>query len=368
MIKPPSAGVLKATFVVFVVALCACQPSRATCPDAFPITQDVELAEWSRAGLARLRQTAEEIGSSTLVIVTRDRRVFSFGDETYPLPVRSIRKSLLNALIGQQVDRGRLNLNAPLSSLTGVDFSELTPVESTARIRDIVASRSGIYLPAAAETKEAAATRPSRGSHAPGERWRYNNWDFNAAGKIYENAAGGGIFYLFQKNIAEPLCMQDYKPGSGSTAYLENVWGVKQSPFPAYHFRMSARDLVRFGQLYLRKGVWEGQRILSEAWVAESTRAISQTLEPIFNGYGYMWWVAGKQEAEQVAKAGLTAGLPEGSYAAAGYGGQWLIVIPAWDTVIVHQTDTRWRPDSRILSKNEKTRLFNAVIGARLKR
>ncbi len=166
--------------------------------------------------------------------------------------------------------------------------------------------------------------------------------------------------------MAKPLCMKDYDPKAGQYAYLRSFWGVRQSAFPAYHFKLSARDLARFGQLYLRNGVWRGRQIAPNAWVAESTRAISKTTEPLFDGYGLMWWsVAAAPKPDELAKAGLIGGLPEGSCAAAGYGGQWLIVIPAWDTVIVHLTDTSGWLGGNVLTTPEKVKLFNAIVGAR---
>ncbi|MDX2265186.1 MAG: serine hydrolase [Hyphomicrobiales bacterium] len=354
-----------------VAALCcslalAPASARERCPDAFPAAADIRALGWSADGLAELKRAAQEIGSAALLVVTNAQLVLEHGDAARPLPVRSIRKSLLGAMIGQAAEEGLMSLDAPLSSFSGVDLSELTDDEKKARLRDLLASRSGVYLPAAAETADAAASRPARGSHPPGSHWHYNNWDFNAAGTIFEAQTGETVFAAFERRIAAPLCMQDYQAEAGAYSFLRNFWGVKQSPFPAYHFKMSARDLTRFGELHLRKGVWGGRQIVPEGWVAESTRAISPTPEPIFNHYGYMWWVAGAQDDASRRRLGLTAGLPAGSFAAAGYGGQWLIVIPAWDTVIAHLTDTGGLLGGDVLSADEKIRLFNGIVAARV--
>jgi CubicO group peptidase (beta-lactamase class C family) len=98
---------------------------------------------------------------------------------------------------------------------------------------------------------------------------------------------------------------------------------------------MSARDLARFGLLYLREGRWEERQILPASWVRESTRARTVTGRlGTKSGYGYMWWVT--------APGGVLpdARLPVGSFTASGSGGQRLTVIPTLDTVVVHLMNT----------------------------
>jgi CubicO group peptidase (beta-lactamase class C family) len=55
------------------------------------------------------------------------------------------------------------------------------------------------------------AKRPKRHSHAPGTFWYYNNWDFNAFGTIFEQETGTKIFEEFDRRIAKPLQMEDFK-------------------------------------------------------------------------------------------------------------------------------------------------------------
>ena len=84
----------------------------------------------------------------------------------------------------------------------------------------------------------------------------------------------------------------------------------------------SARDLARFGLLYLRHGRWHDEQVIPAEWVDESTRPFSTT--NFASGYGYLWWNAAPGR------------LPAGSYFAAGNGGQYVFVIPADDLVVVH--------------------------------
>ena len=90
----------------------------------------------------------------------------------------------------------------------------------------------------------------------------------------------------------------------------------------------TARDLARLGLLYLNDGVWEGKRILPEGWadyVASPAPAQPQRGENN-PGYGAQFWLFGAAQ-----------GLPEGSYAAQGNRGQYVMIIPAREVVIVRR-------------------------------
>jgi CubicO group peptidase (beta-lactamase class C family) len=193
-------------------------------------------------------------------------------------------------------------------------------------VRQLLEARSGVYHPALYETPDMAKLRPPRGSHPPGTFWYYNNWDFNALGTIYEHATGAGIFEAFDRQIAKPIGMQDYQPQDG-----EYVRG-EASIHPAYAIRMSARDLARFALLYLHKGNWAGRQVVPGGWVDESTRGYSKV--PSGQGYGYLWWIGFLGGA-----VAPTVTLPHGSFLAEGAGGQYALIVPALDLVVVHRVD-----------------------------
>ncbi|MEM6737258.1 MAG: hypothetical protein AAF620_14435 [Bacteroidota bacterium] len=86
----------------------------------------------------------------------------------------------MSLLIGIALEKGYLRLEETLGEL-GIDESKtpLTPQEKTATIRDLLMARSGVYLPAEAETDYAKSNRPKREPYKPGEFHFYNNFDFN---------------------------------------------------------------------------------------------------------------------------------------------------------------------------------------------
>lgn len=165
------------------------------------------------------------------------------------------------------------------------------------------------------------ASKPARGSVSPGEQWLYNNWDFNVLGTIYERASGRSIYQALFEDIAAPICMQDYHPDDGR--YMSG----EVSRHPAYHIALTARDMARFGFLYLNDGRWDNKLVLPAGWVAESTTAHSLARR---SGYGYLWWTTGHAgEAETVDGVRRNADLPAFRYAAQGHHGQMIYVVPA---------------------------------------
>jgi len=299
-----------------------------------------ETLGWSSNPLAAAHACAQSIGSAALFVVHQGRIVDDWGDTTRRFNVHSIRKSFLSALLGPCVASGTIHLTNTLEQL-GVDDNEpsLTPTEKQATVADLLKARSGIYHPALYETEAMKARRPMRGSHAPGTFYYYNNWDFNALGTIYERAAGLSVFEAFQRYLAGPLQMEDFR--LEDTQYVRGA----DSLHPAYVFRLSARDMARFGLLFLHQGRWRDRQIVPADWVAESTRAYSAattTNGVVHAGYGYLWWTGWEgRHLENVA-------LPPDTFSARGAGGHYILIAPALDLVIVHRVDTDRKDGPRV--------------------
>src|SRR3984957_6958889 len=150
-------------------------------------------AGWSQERLAAARAYAEadSIHTSAVMIVQGGEVVDQWGDINQKIDCYSIRKSLLSALYGIYSAEGAIDVNQTLEQL-GVDDSPdpLLKEEKQARVVDLLRARSGVYHKVDFETASMQKSRPSRGSHAPGTFWYYNNWDFNALGTIFEKTTG----------------------------------------------------------------------------------------------------------------------------------------------------------------------------------
>jgi CubicO group peptidase (beta-lactamase class C family) len=287
---------------------------------------DPGTTEWVTESRKSVQDYGRSIKPTAVMVVHVDRVVASFGDVRRKVNMQSVRKSILSALYGIAVSEGRINLTDTLAKL-GIDDNSpsLTETERQATVRDLLMARSGVYHPAAYEDADMQAKRPARGSHVAGSFWYYNNWDFNALGSIYRRATGEDIFQSFERRIAGPIGMEDFRARDGR--YVTEPQSIHQ----AYPFSLSARDAARFGLLFLNRGQWRGRQIIPDSWIKESTANYSQT-DRLERGYGYLWWTLdpGQWGANAII--------------AAGTGGQIITVIPSKQLVAVENVDPGQNP------------------------
>jgi CubicO group peptidase (beta-lactamase class C family) len=286
---------------------------------------------WTAAGLDRAFDYAKSLPTASLAIVTDGIVVRSMGDLTRRYDVHSVRKALLSAVVGQHLGPGprQIDLDATLADL-GIDDQPgpLTPKQRQAKVLHLIKSISGINHPAAAAAGQQRDLdkRLGRNENVPGTIWAYNNWDYNALTTVFKQRTGLSVHEAFKRGIAERIGMQDL--ARDSTYYIHEP---ELSQHRAAMFWMSARDLARFGQLYLAKGNWQGEQFLPAEWVERITKDATATGSAGRGaGHSYLWWVPAPE-----------TGLPAGTFWALGLGFQALFVVPAWRTVIVHQANTR---------------------------
>ena len=345
---------------IFVASGCVRTPNVSAIPSSRPWQQYANVADagFSVSALDALRKSADSSKVAALLVVYRGNVLVAWGDVERKFQLHSVRKSLVSALYGTAVADGKIKLDATLGELGIDDVGKLTPQEKTARVRDLIAARSGVYLSGAYGGVEQAAERPARGSHAPGTHWSYNNWDFNLAGVLYERLVGESLYVAFQRRIAAPIGMQDYAPSDG-----ELVFEPTSTNYPAHTFRMSTRDLARFGQLYLQRGQWNGRSVVPSAWVDESTQPKTQFASAdgfrAGTGYGYMWWTY----APGAAGEQLTAVNKRSVIVASGTGGQALFVIPEEEMVVVVRGDT---DNGSGVSGGRAWRIVDGILKARV--
>ena len=122
--------------------------------------------------------------------------------------------------------------------------------------------------------------------------------------------------------------------------------------YPAYHFRLTARDMARFGYLFLRGGNWNGTQIIPADWVRQSTTSYSETTG--FGegfGYGYLWWVHGY-------------GLNADAFSARGALGKYIVVIPERGLVVAFVNHTEFPDGPPAASAAEVKKLPDVPVPA----
>jgi CubicO group peptidase (beta-lactamase class C family) len=323
------------------------------------------------------------------MVVHRGRLVAAWGDVAKPYTAQSVRKALLNSLVGIAVQEGRLATADTLEKLELDDTRPaLSQAERQATVRDLLMSRSGIFHSAIyevgswkrlrAELAKKKLTDPT--SYRPGAYWIYNNWDFNALGAIVERAFSRPLGPLFAERVAAPLQMQDFRPEHVGYTGKDDVTEQRSqnwSEHRAYVFDISTRDLARYGLMYLNCGAWKGRQVVARNWVLESLRARAtregrgpHELETGFGDYGYLWQV------DRPGSRRLTnLKTREPIYAATGFRGHFMIVAPYLDLVVAHQVATeggvglaaqmrRAQRGGPEVTEEQLTTLFAAIIAA----
>lgn len=360
--------------LVFLSAFCWAE-SDAVYPGHHWEKRDPAKLDWSTAKLDKARAYLANLPPASVLLVDRGRVVAEWGDPAKRVKIASARKSLLSALYGIYADKGRIDLGKTLAELGIDDQPALTDMEKKASIQMLLESRSGIYHGYVSGTPGMRAVTPARGSHMPGSFWYYNNWDFNALGTVFEKVIGTGLGVALRDGIAQPIGMEDFR--------VEDLYHYSspsdapefsQSTHRAYPIRLSARDMARFGYLFLRNGNWNGKQVVPSAWVAESTKAQARVGNDRYTeagpdnpwngeGYAYCWWVDG-------------FGVPAKSFSARGAMAKYIVIFPELELVLVYLNHAEPPDDTSKLTAedfaklpaptaNQIEQLFKLVLQAR---
>lgn len=180
------------------------------------ITKKSSEMGWSEKKLEVAKEYFEKMNTTAVIVVDNGYIIAEWGDTKRRVNCHSVRKSFLSALIGIYENEGKINVSSTLEELKIDDIQKLTHTEKQAKVSDLLKARSGVYHPAAYETKSMKKRRPARGSHLPNTFYYYNNWDFNTLGTIFEQETSEKIFVAFNNRIATPIKMNDFSASDGT--------------------------------------------------------------------------------------------------------------------------------------------------------
>ena len=245
----------------------------------------------------------------------------------------STAKSIAVTLIGILVDEGRLSLDEPL----GFDWlpetrSPETDPRNGITLRHVLnmssgletvdnrgmeyATGSGLAYWAGASSVTGALSRAL--FREPGTLWDYENYDTLLGVYAMKLALGDDRTYL-----EFPRTALFDKIGMRNTLPSTDRFGDFILSSQVY---TNARDLARFGLLYLQGGVWNSERIISEEWIDFVRQPAPATAET-GNFYGGQWWLVPDDRDD----------VPGDAYSTAGNRGQYVVVVPSHDLVIVRR-------------------------------
>jgi CubicO group peptidase (beta-lactamase class C family) len=198
--------------------------------------------------------------------------------------------------------------------------------------------------------------RPMAGR--PGETFNYNSGASQLLSAVVQKQVGMPAAEYAEKRLFRPLGISDYYWPANDSGLSSGSSGLQLTPI----------DMARFGYLYLRDGVWNGERLLPAGWVEQSTRKHQRAIRStdfryrVINlirravgrrasqvptmDYGYHWWIPSF-----------------GGYAARGWGGQAIFVLPTLDMVVVF-TGGLSGPDNFLLDTLMEKYIISAVKSA----
>lgn len=167
-----------------------------------------------------------------------------------------------------------------------------------------------------------AGARSRALTREPGTYWDYENYDTLLGVYAMKQALGG------EKAYAEfPRKALLDKIGMRNTLVSADRFGDFILSSQVY---TKARDLARFGLLYLNNGIWDGERLISEEWIDFSRTPAPAT---VGNGgqYGGQWWLVPEGRTD------VPTDVPTDAYSTNGNRGQYTVVVPSHDVVIVRR-------------------------------
>jgi CubicO group peptidase (beta-lactamase class C family) len=164
----------------------------------------------------------------------------------------------------------------------------------------------------------------------PGTRFKYSNLTAHWLGIIVARATGKDLKTFGEEYLFDPLGVT---PGEGWNRDLDGYY------IGSGDIIFSARDMARFGQLYLDEGNYNGRQLISAGWVGDSLKTYSVNKFEVTSvgkfknmGYGYMWWSA-------------DVGDHRVNFAW-GHGGQLIVLVDSLDLVVVTTADPFYGPDA----------------------
>ncbi len=230
----------------------------------------------------------------------------------------SLSKSFTSSAIGLAVEEKRLSVEDKVLSFFPEDAPEtVSPNLAAMRVRDLLSMTTGHvedttrFLQAREDGNWKRAFFEQPVVREPGTFFLYNTGATYMLSAIIQKVTGMMLLDYLQPRLLEPLGIED--------AWWEvSPEGINTG---GYGLNIKTEDIARFMQMYLQKGMWNGQQILTEAWVEEATsKKISNGSKPESDweqGYAYQFWRC-----------------RHGAYRGDGAFGQYGIVLPEQDAVI----------------------------------
>jgi len=317
----------------------------------------------------RTTVTADELGrrvdeffDESLSVGLRDRRAllvsqggrilveryYGDSDASTTSDVFSVTKSIMATLVGVAVDQGLLALDHTLADLLPQYAEAMSDDRAAVTLRQILTMTAGLPPdefgdPTGLSGPDVVAGVVSAPPAAQGLDFAYSSAGSHLLSAILVQVTGRPVLEYAREVLFDPLGVQTRPAYEPVIDLNQEPAGDEAEQYDAAAFawprdaqgrhlgfaavKLTARDMAALGQLYLDEGRWEDRQIVSSEWIEQATQAQVPTGRANLEHYGYQWWIT---EANGHA-----------AYAAIGYGGQLIQVVPDLDLIVIASTTVK---------------------------
>jgi CubicO group peptidase (beta-lactamase class C family) len=359
----------RVALAVVAVLLAGCSspdPEPAAAPTGAELAAAVDrfVDQSLSPGIRNTRAILVAVDGKTVV----ERYYDSSADQT--ANVASVTKSVLSTLVGIAVSEGDVTLDQTLSELLPAYADVMTGQVGGITVRQLLTMTAGLPADGSSDPQPSGtdwvADILRRGTvQAPGQGFAYSSVSSHLLAAILTEATGRPLLTYARERLFDPLGI-DTRPAFQPTLASSLPNRVAARQVQAYekagfawprdpqginvgygYIKMTAEDMVKLGNMYLDKGAWESEQLVPSNWVEDATGPAVSTARGGFGGadYGYQWWVT---------SAGEYPG-----FAAIGYGGQIIEVVPDLRLVVVAST---WIDDTTSFDSRTWESMVDMVI------
>ncbi|MDA9893227.1 beta-lactamase family protein [Flavobacteriaceae bacterium] len=284
-------------------------------------------------------------GGPAGLILKNGYQIASWGDIKRVDMTFSVTKSYLSTVAGLAVDQNLISTKEKVSTTVwettfdGSHNQQITWEHLLNQSSDWSGTLWGGHDWADRPPKEGSIDDwKNRDFYTPGTRFEYND--------VRVNLLAYSLLQVWRKPLPQVLKEHIMDPIGASTTWrwfgYDNSWtdldghhvqSVSGGGHSGGGIFINALDHARFGLLFLNKGAWNGKQLISQDWIEKATAS-----SPAQVNYGYMWWLNKKGTSR------FWEGVPENVFYAAGFGGNFIVIVPDEELVIV----TRWLEPSQI--------------------
>jgi len=287
---------------------------------ASPESQGVDSTKLNQA-MSYLASKCGSAGTEQVVVVRNGYMIWKGSDIDNDHNVWSATKAFTSTVLGLLIEDGKCTLDS-----LAKDFdSNLASQYPNVKLRHFATMTSG-YDGANHSGEDTCQSKtpfePTSCLFSPGSEFKYCDDAMNEFANVLTRIAGEDTESFFKDRIADPVGMNDAKWDWGDWGKIDGMVVNGGAGNKGKDLHISARELVRFGLLFLNRGNWNGRQLISSSWVDQATSPQVPSSIPGSNGcYCYNWW--------------HLSGAPVPTYMASGHNNNKCIVIRDWNMVIV---------------------------------